>query len=503
MVCPIADLRHSSVQIGDPLSWERTAYEIQAAVRATDLVRASRVVVTIGLAGAVLIEPDGGCMLVFDPLAQQGDWERRAPGLVVGHATCACAALLHDQLHGGTGPVGALQRALRTMRFVHESGFEEIHPSRRSAGGASPRPGGHAHGLRFPYRAAADTLLADPGGVFACITLKDPADAQESFLLERLGSADLTGVACAVAVGGPARLPPGIPLETIGAWSSLDRSEIEGMREVRNLITGFVADYDSGRRLEQPLSIAVFGPPGAGKSFAVKQIAKALLPEKLTTCTFNLSQLRSEAGLPQAFHQIRDLVLRQRLPLVFWDEFDSPLGGAPLGWLRLFLAPMQDGEFDEGGVYHPIGPAVFVFAGGTSSTLREFAEVRDAEAEKTAKKPDFLSRLRGFVDVFGPNPHGPDDVAYMLRRALLLRALVASRSPRLLHDGTLQIDGGVLRAFLLVDRFSHGARSMQAIVEMSSLSGKLRFDRSSLPPEDQLDLHVDGHAFGDLVRREA
>jgi len=162
---------------------------------------------------------------------------------------------------------------------------------------------------------------------------------------------------------------------------------------------------------------------------------------------------------------------------------------------------MQDGKFREGDSYRPIGPAVFVFAGGTSSTLREFAEVHDPEAEKAAKKPDFLSRLKGYVDVFGPNPRGPDDVAFMLRRALLLRSLLKRRSPRLLRNGTLQIDEGVLRAFIGVDRFRHGARSMQAIVEMSSLSGKLHYDRSSLPPEDQLSLHVNGRVFDDLVER--
>ncbi len=33
-----------------------------------------------------------------------------------------------------------------------------------------------------------------------------------------------------------------------------------------------------------------------------------------------------------------------RIPLVFWDEFDTSLDGRPLGWLRYFLAPMQDGD---------------------------------------------------------------------------------------------------------------------------------------------------------------
>ena len=41
---------------------------------------------------------------------------------------------------------------------------------------------------------------------------------------------------------------------------------------------------------------------------------------------------------------------------------------------------------------------------------------------------------------------------------------------------------------------------MQAIVEMSALSGKPRFERSSLPARQQLALHVDAGVFLDLVR---
>ncbi len=318
-----------------------------------------------------------------------------------------------------------------------------------------------------------------------------------SILVETLGRRGPRRRRLQAAVDGPESLPAGIPVETVGKWSSVDRSEIEGMRAVRNIMAGYIADYLRGSPLERPLSIAVFGPPGAGKSFAVKQIAKVLLPGRLRDAsTFNLSQFRSEDELPAGLPpRARRWCFGRRCRWSSGTSSTRRSAGQPLGWLRYFLAPMQDGEFREDGVFHPIGPAIFVFAGGTSSTLQQFAEVRDEEAEKAAKKPDFLSRLKGYVNVFGPNPLGADDVAFMLRRALLLRGMLGAKAPQLLRKGTLQIDEGLLRAFIAVDRYRNGARSMEAIIDTSALGGKLRYERSSLPPEDQLELQVDARAF--------
>ena len=53
----------------------------------------------------------------------------------------------------------------------------------------------------------------------------------------------------------------------------------------------------------------------------------------------------------------------------------------------------------------------FVFAGGTASSFEDFIAFGD-DAGGAAKKPDFVSRLRGFIDVTGPNRQGPHDVAY-------------------------------------------------------------------------------------------
>ena len=226
-------------------------------------------------------------------------------------------------------------------------------------------------------------------------------------------------------------------------------------------------------------------PPGSGKSFAVKQMAREWLAggTRLEVLEFNVSQFRSDVDLAVSLQRVRDAAVQQLLPLVFWDEFDTPFEGRRLGWLARFLAPMQDGLFLEGGIPRPIGPAIFVFAGGTHSSLESFKD--RAVNTSGAKATDFLSRLRGHVDVLGPNPRDENDRGYILRRALLLRSLLLSRAPQLASNRSLSIDPGVLRAFLEAPTYLHGARSLEAIIEMSALAGRLRYERSSLPARHQ------------------
>jgi hypothetical protein len=193
---------------------------------------------------------------------------------------------------------------------------------------------------------------------------------------------------------------------------------------------------------------------------------------------------------------------------------------------------------------HPIGKAIFVFAGGTSHSFGEFCrecaqpaaptaptpcagilkapeatpatcdakapadtdEARakaDREAFAAAKGPDFLSRLRGYVDIIGPNPAGADDVFYLVRRAMVLRGLLESKAPGIFDSNArANLDDGVLRAFLRVPYYKHANRSMEALLDMSSLAGARSFEQASLPPFDQLRLHVDAAMFSRLVVRD-
>src|SRR5688572_6290826 len=67
----------------------------------------------------------------------------------------------------------------------------------------------------------------------------------------------------------------------------LPPEECEHFRGVARLFRSH--QEDENPKTETPLSVAVFGPPGSGKSHAVKQLAKSA--DLGATLMFNLSQM--------------------------------------------------------------------------------------------------------------------------------------------------------------------------------------------------------------------
>jgi hypothetical protein len=370
--------------------------------------------------------------------------------------------------------------------------------------------------LRLGYGAAADIPTFPSPEIFAPApkadgfasvaipgpTAAEPPDPTFWSILKDLPGADLEKLAEDLVRLGKSDALRGVPVGQFGKLRTADRAEIEGLRSLRNLIDEYL-NGTTGR----PISVAVFGSPGSGKSFAVTQVAESVAGgRKIARLEFNLSQFRSLEDLCRAFHRVRDTVLEGATPLVFFDEFDSAFEGE-LGWLKYFLAPMQDGVFREGETPHPIGRAILVFAGGTSSSFAEFAragaDTETAARFRAVKGPDFVSRLRGYVNILGPNPTDDGDAEYVVRRAMLLRSLIERKAPQLLgNQGQVRIDDGVLRALLRTPFYKHGARSLEAILDMSLLAGQSRWDPAALPPAEQLALHVDAELFLRLVLRD-
>jgi hypothetical protein len=496
LVVTIDDLRGEEIRVSRGLSWERTAqdllWELVHNPRVGALSRIAHTVVSFGPAGAALVSarPDGSvvpdCTLYFDPEQVEGTWREQHPGQVTGGTRTLAAAVVRELLLDPDDPQlgNAVQAGVSAGRLLQLGGYDAHGPERT--------------GLAFPLAAVVEELHAGHEPL-QHVEVTDPAASEHYWtILEDTCTGDLNALAADIVRVGPERALKGVPLGRFGHLVTADRSEVEAFRSIGALISEYVRNPQS-----KPLSIGVFGPPGAGKSFGVKEVARSVGSGKVDKpLEFNLAQFRSPDDLVDALHVVRDKALGGTIPLVFWDEFDTTLDGRELGWLRYFLAPMQDGEFRQGQLTHPIGRCIFVFAGGTCARVEDFSEVTHSDAGRQAKGPDFVSRLKGFVNVVGPNPQSPGDAFHVVRRAILVRSILGRSAPQLFgRDGRANIDDGVLRAFLETREFRHGTRSLEAVVAMSSLSGRTTYERSSLPPEPQLDLHVEAEDFLALVQR--
>ena len=524
--CKVDSLRQANfAPVGLPLSWERTANDVVKAVMRSELAKAERIVVSLGLSGAVIIEQGANPTLIFDKDHQEGDFERKFAGQPIGLGRYIIAAMaIAAAQKAGTGnrtgqgdpnqrwPLLGVERGLNAARTVHQEGY----------GSRRVRP-------NFVHHHALQWIFGDLRGNASPFSQRDIRTDDDWRLVGPASSSNYLAHAEKWVKEGKVSGDP-FPIEQMGGWISVDRDEIESMRSLKNIIREYLARPQKKGELLAPLNLAVFGQPGAGKSYAVKQMIEAMEREKhqdstnVVFCPFNLAQFASTGDLPATLHKVRDIVVGGKTPVVFWDEFDTTVEGKKLGWLASFLQPMQDGVFLDSGHERPIGRAIFVFAGGVFHTMSDFqahaqSTSRGLEDENRypltssvappAKASDFLSRLRGYVDILGPNPvhyPGKPDTTYVLRRALLLRSLLTRNARHLIEmrDGKeyLRIDDGVLNAFLGIQRYSHGSRSMESLITMSALSGKKSFERSSLPAKHQINLHVNAEEFLKLVEAE-
>lgn len=302
-------------------------------------------------------------------------------------------------------------------------------------------------------------------------------------------------------------LPLNTPTAVFGKLKVVGRADIINYSVIRNLITSHLS---SG--FQKPLNIAAFGAPGSGKSFGIVEISKAIAGANIEIIETNLSQIENKAELNPIFFRISEAILNGRTPLVFFDEFDSD----SYRWVKFFLSPMQDGKFRHPDGIVELGNSIFVFAGGVNSDFAKFQKICVGKTEEhgidpaVAKLPDFLSRLKGFVDIPGLNladetlrsrysePADVKSIPY-IRRALILRGALEADHKGLNSLGVCQMDPNVTDAFLRAGYYHHGARSMLSILNMC-VRWDGRISKASLPSPGQMNIHTDGKDFAELVR---
>lgn len=529
VVVAVNDLRLREMQISRSLSWERTTDDLIREIKKLDILnRCSHFVVSIQADGALLISNNedlsNKAALYYDPRSIEGESQASVDGMMVGYTLCLLSGIaLHViSSHDPIGGMGAgILCGLAAARNLLTEGFESV-GGKKYDEPTSPFP----EHLSFPIDRLAKLIAGkhheisggkeDPNRLAPFlehpITCEGPFEANWTILKDRYPDQEkVFRLAREIIERGRKDQDWDVPVGKFGNLMATDRAEIENLRAIRSLI----AEYKRSSGQSSPISIGVFGRPGSGKSYTIKQVAASLgSPEPVHELTFNLSQFSDPEAILNALHQVRDAGLSGIVPLVFWDEFDTTLQKNEFGWLRYFLAPMQDGKFLSGALIHNIGRAIFVFAGGITHSMEAFQKAVENKSE--SKGSDFISRLRGFVNIptLDHKEEETLDTGVLIRRALLLRSIIERSASHLIQQSVptgsggkaankINLDPGVLNAFLRVQKYNYAARSMEAIVNMSMLADRSMFERSCLPTEAQLELHVDAKNFLALVRDDS
>lgn len=511
------ELRKSPARMNAGLSWEET---IEGLLREVGqggvleaLTKCRHLIVAFESEGALWLDMSTGfsnssSCLIYESNVIEGEHAQVTEGTAFGFLSCLAAAvtwhLTLDALK--LDFAAALEGGLSAMRDLREKGH----------GPANDKP------IGFPAKRLADTIKQTTfrysraffrTNVPIKISASDSTPIWSLLRQAQRSNGPVYDLARLVLLRGPIALE-NLPHLSIGNLLTADRAEVEAFRTLAQVIQRY-KEKDSGKK---PLSIGVFGPPGAGKSFAVKELADNLVGAE-GWMEFNLSQFDKSEDLIGAFHQIRDQVLQGHLPVAFFDEFDSH----EYKWLQFLLAPMQDGKFQDGQLTHTLGKCIFVFAGGTSPTFGTFGppELSDDEKETEAQKyfrlakgPDFKSRLDAYLDVLGPNQRriplssksdhkGPvekmsgrdfipdeSDIVFPVRRALMARSKLKCGP-----DDKLEMDEGLVHALLHVDKFTHGNRSLEKILQPFAAARPERLHGSLLMPLTQLAMHTNAKAF--------
>lgn len=496
------DLRSKGVNISKSLSWEKTAqdfvWQINNNPNLAFLANCHHLIVPFGVEGAIYYRNEGvpETKLYFLPYEFEGGFIKDYQGKMHGLTSCFVAGLAsaivsgkqNDEELNESISIGIRKGIVSAQKYFIYGFGEDPEKS------TFPNPS--------IFSEADDDFVKENYVQDVIVPTKTNPNCRACwYILKDKSSTNLAEIAYDIVKNGVKNALNTIPIARFGNLATVDKAEIESYRSIKNLML----EYISTKNTVRPLSIGVFGTPGSGKSFGIVEIANSIASNMIKKLDFNLSQFSSSLDLANAFHKVRDVVLEGKIPLVFFDEFDSALDGK-LGWLKYFLAPMQDGVFREGDSVHPIGKSIFVFAGGTSNTFKDFSreDIKDGEEQKKflvefkgAKGADFISRLRGYVNILGPNQTDEKwDHLFIIRRAMLLRTLLERKVPHLINEnGEAQIDNGVLRALLKIKRYKHESRSMEAIMEMSMLIGAKKWEQSHLPSKEQLKLHVDEEQF--------
>jgi len=278
-------IKHYNVRVSNGISWEQTALDTVYGVHQDPVLKnlliSAELIITIGTAGAVIITAgktpgDFEYRLVFDPENMEEEWEEKYFGDIInqvglgssflaGFATSLCLRSLRTQ--------DSVKVGLNSMVAAMIKGIFELNDNFS----LNPKDLSSALDEHYNKRYYSSAFIPSPAWIDGLAYVHNRNGLFWKIIM-RTGKRIINQNRISILWHfhwhwmelKPSILRPDFP------WARLlffDRSEIENLRNLRKLIE-FYDKYEDGRK---PLNIAVFGPPGAGKSFIIKALAANLL----------------------------------------------------------------------------------------------------------------------------------------------------------------------------------------------------------------------------------
>ncbi len=178
---------------------------------------------------------------------------------------------------------------------------------------------------------------------------------------------------------------------TVKGIATTDENFNTELTQLRNTVDKFRKSVNQ----KKPLVVALFGPPGAGKSKVAKEIYN-----KASIIELNLSMHETPKEL---FTTLSHHLHKKKMQILFLDEFDTRLGSEY--WYRWLLTLLWDGKFpvvrepnllEE--IQFPSPFAVFLAA----SRYERFEDFRDfalSPKAKDHKAADLITRIDIHLDI--------------------------------------------------------------------------------------------------------
>ncbi len=245
-------------------------------------------------------------------------------------------------------------------------------------------------------------------------------------------------------------------------YCTLDSTHAEGIGKLRRSIQVYADD----RKRKGPLNIVLHAEPGSGKSHFVDCLAQSMASKSVSAVTVNMTAVRSADDLGGALEEARNLKVRDKLPILFLDEFDS----AGENGYAMLLPLLWDGALAVNGRTLRTGKIVIMLAGSRPEIASSFQYARAIQppsapsSEKgvssqakapTGKLVDLASRINGGeLEIPALEDRKVDKVCLTL-------ALLADR----FGPGLQSVPWSLLH-FIAHTRFKHGVRSMRNMIDV-------------------------------------